>query len=85
VDEVLINCLILKVDNLGYDSIFVSLRSVREAWVLTAFQMNAGKPAYLYARSATLYPVNTRIPPSGISIPTLNPATITSFHWVWWE
>jgi hypothetical protein len=73
------------VDNLAFFSAFGSLRSVREAWVLTAFQMNAGKPAYLYARSATFNPVNSRIPPHGIPIPPLNPAAITSFHWVWWE
>jgi hypothetical protein len=73
------------VDNLAFFSTFGSLRSVREAWVLTAFQMNAGKPAYLYARSNTFNPVNSKIPPHGIPIPPLNPSTITSFHWVWWE
>jgi hypothetical protein len=73
------------VDNLVLFPGVGSLRSVREAWVLTAFQMNAGKPAYLYARSATFNPVNSKIPPHGIVIPPLNPATITSFHWVWWD
>jgi hypothetical protein len=61
-----------------------SLRSVREAWVLTAFQLNAGKPAYLYAKG-NINPVNSKIPPHGVVVPPLNPATITSYHWVWWE
>ena len=60
-------------------------RPIREAWVLTAFQMNAGKPAYLYARSSTFNPVNLSLPGHGGDLPPLNPSTITSFHWVWWN
>lgn len=55
--------------------------SIREAWVNTAFQMNAGKPAYLYA-VGNLNPVNYKLPKSG----PLTPLTgIYQFRWVWWD
>jgi hypothetical protein len=61
-------------------------RSIREAWVLTAFQMNAGKPAYLYARSASFNPVNLKLPPASSPNPApLNPASIIQYLWVWWD
>ena len=45
----------------GVIPLFGSQRSIREAWVLTAFQMNAGKPAYLYARGS-FDPVDLKLP-----------------------
>jgi hypothetical protein len=60
-------------------------RPIREAWVLTAFQMNAGKPAYLYARSSTFNPVNLSLPGHTGVLAPLNPATIISYNWVWWN
>ena len=55
--------------------------SIREAWVNTAFQMNAGKPAYLYA-VGNFNPVNYKLPKSG----PLPPLTgIYQFRWVWWD
>lgn len=59
--------------------------TIREAWVLTAFQMNAGKPAYLYARSASFNPVNLKLPAaSSVDPAPLNPGSIIQYLWVWW-
>jgi hypothetical protein len=61
-------------------------RTIREAWVLTAFQMNAGKPAYLYARSASWTPVNLKLPTASSPDPApLNPSSISQYLWVWWD
>ncbi len=64
---------------------FSSLRpSIRAAWVLTAFQLNAGKPAYLYA-VGNFNPVNYKLPLVTTSDP-LTPLTgIYEFRWVWWS
>ncbi|MFN2195495.1 MAG: DUF6345 domain-containing protein [Anaerolineales bacterium] len=56
--------------------------SLREAWANTAFQMNAGGAAYLYARRPGFDPVNFKLPDSSASLPPLT--GITSYHWVWW-
>jgi hypothetical protein len=57
--------------------------SIREAWVNTAFQMNAGKPAYLYA-VGNFDPVNFKLPPANSG--PLPPLTgIYQFRWVWWD
>ena len=55
--------------------------TVSQAWVNTAFQMNAGKPAYLYA-VGNLNPVNYKLPKSG-PLPALT--GIYQFRWVWWD
>jgi hypothetical protein len=60
-------------------------RPIREAWVLTAFQMNAGKPAYLYARSSSFNPVNLSLPGHGGLVQPLPPGSIISYNWVWWN
>lgn len=59
--------------------------SIREAWVQTAFNMNAGKPAYLYAKGTNgVNPVNNTLPRSGD--PALpRPYPVASLHWVWWN
>lgn len=57
--------------------------SIAQAWVNTAFSMNAGKPAYLYAVG--------NFDPSGYKLPYSNagplpPLTgIYQFRWVWWD
>ena len=57
--------------------------SIREAWVNTAFQMNAGKPAYLYA-VGNFDPVNFKLPHAWAG--PLPPLTgIYQFRWVWWD
>lgn len=58
--------------------------TIAQAWVKTAFDMNAGKPAYIYARSSTVNPLNNKLPKPGSSIPP-RPTPVTSYHWVWWE
>jgi hypothetical protein len=61
--------------------------SVREAWVQTAFAMNAGDPAYLYAVGA-FDPVNFRLPDPSRFVDyftsPLSPGSIYQFRWVWW-
>jgi hypothetical protein len=60
-------------------------RTIREAWVQTAFQMNAGKPAYIYAIGTNgVNPVNNKLPRSGD--PALpRPYPVASYNWVWWN
>lgn len=70
---------------LGIIPLYGLQRSIREAWVLTAFQMNAGKPAYLYARGS-FDPVNLKLP----DLIWLNYATppltgIYEYRWVRWN
>lgn len=60
-------------------------RSIREAWVQTAFQMNAGQPAYLYAKGTNgVNPVNDKLPRPGDPLPP-RPFPVASYHWVWWN
>jgi hypothetical protein len=58
-------------------------RSIRQAWSLTALQMNAGTWAYMYARSTTFNPVNMILPTSTSSLPPLQRSTIIEYRWVW--
>jgi hypothetical protein len=57
--------------------------SIAQAWVNTAFQMNAGKPSYLYA-VGNLNPVNYKLPPSYAG-PRPPLTGIYQFRWVWWD
>lgn len=59
--------------------------TIREAWVLTAFNMNAGKPAYIYAIGTNgVNPVNNKLPrANSAALPRPFPAA--SYHWVWWN
>jgi hypothetical protein len=59
-------------------------RSIREAWVHTAFNMNAGKPAYIYAKSASVNPENNKLPRTSDPMPA-RPFPAVSYHWVWWD
>ena len=57
--------------------------SISEAWVNTAFQMNAGKPAYLYA-VGNFNPANFKLPKANTGpLPALT--GIYQFRWVWWD
>jgi Family of unknown function (DUF6345) len=57
--------------------------SVAAAWANTAFQMNAGRPAYLYA-VGNFNPVNFKLPKPWTG--PLPPLTgIYEFRWVWWD
>jgi hypothetical protein len=76
------------VDNMKpvmFGSILLYQHTIRDAWVLTAFQMNAGKPAYLYA-VGSFNPVNRKLPAASSPDPApLLRSTITQFRWVWWD
>jgi hypothetical protein len=64
---------------------FPSLQqTIAQAWVNTAFQMNAGKPAYIYARSGSVNPINNKLPKPGQPMPA-RPFPVSSYHWVWWN
>lgn len=76
------------VDNMRPVTFFgvtLSQLSIREAWLKTVFDMNAGKPAYIYAVGTNgVNPVNNKLPRSGD--PALpRPFPVASYHWVWWE
>jgi hypothetical protein len=58
--------------------------TIAQAWVKTAFDMHAGKPAYIYARSTTVNPVNDKLPKPGGPIPP-RPTPVIAYHWFWWE
>jgi hypothetical protein len=59
--------------------------TIREAWVKTAFDMNAGMPAYLYAVGTNgVNPANNKLPTGGAGMLS-RPYPVASWHWVWWE
>lgn len=70
-------------DILGIEIPWAQL-TIAQAWVKTAFDMNAGKPAYIYARSGSINPSNDKLPKPGTPMPP-RPLPVTSYHWVWWE
>ncbi len=59
-------------------------RTIAEAWVQTAFQMNAGKPAYIYATSSTVNPIGNKLPKVS-DAPLPRPFPVNHFYWVWWN
>jgi hypothetical protein len=64
--------------------LFPSLQpSISQAWVNAAFQMDAGKPAYLYG-VGNLNPVNFKLPAAN-SGPRAALTGIYQFRWVWWD
>jgi hypothetical protein len=63
--------------------LFIPQKPIREAWALTAFQLNAGTYAYMYARSASFNPVNMLLPSSSSILPPLQRSTIIEYRWVW--
>lgn len=56
--------------------------TIAQAWIKTSFELNAGKIAYIYARSSTVNPVNDRLPKPGQPMPP-RPLPVSSYHWVW--
>jgi hypothetical protein len=60
-------------------------RTIREAWVLTAFQMNAGKPAYIYAVGTNgVNPVDNKLPQANDAL-LPRPFPVAQWNWVWWN
>lgn len=69
----------------GIWPLFSAQPTIRDAWVMTAFQMNAGKPAYLYA-VGNFNPVDYKLPDplwNNYSTPPLT--GIYQYRWVWWN
>ena len=60
--------------------------TIAEAWVLTAFEMNAGKPAYMWVVGANGYnPYFDKLPGVYTPSPWGRPYPFTSWNWVWWD
>lgn len=60
-------------------------QTIAQAWVTTAFSLNAGKPAYIYARGTNgANPAADKLPKPG-SPPPPRPFPVASYHWVWWN
>lgn len=59
-------------------------RTIPQAWVQTAFQMNAGRPAYLYVTGHGVDTSLDKLPKNGgPALPS--PYPIEWYHWVWWD
>ena len=59
--------------------------TIPQAWVKTAFDMNAGRPSYLYAVGTNgVNPANNKLP-KGSAGNLLRPFPVASYHWVWWS
>jgi hypothetical protein len=77
------------VDNMRVPSFFGidfpwAQMTIAQAWVTTAFQLNAGKPAYIYAAGGNgANPANDKLPRPGTGMPA-RPLPVVSYHWVWW-
>ncbi len=59
-------------------------RTIAEAWVQTAFQMSAGKPAYIYAWKTGVDPSTNKLPQVG-DPPLPRPYPVEWYFWVWWD
>jgi hypothetical protein len=62
-------------------------RTIAEAWVQTAFQLNAGRPAYIFATSGGPNPVNpigNKLPKPGDALMP-RPFPVNWYYWVWWN
>ena len=78
------------VDNMRVPSFFGidfpwAQMTIAQAWVTTAFELNAGKPAYIYARGSNgANPSTDKLPRPGVAMPP-RPLPVVSYHWVWWD
>jgi hypothetical protein len=60
--------------------------TIAQAWVLTAFQMNAGKPAYIWVVSDASNPYYDKLPdPTYGPFPPPRPYPFNEWDWVWWD
>jgi hypothetical protein len=61
-------------------------QTIAQAWVSTAFALNAGKPAYIYAVGTNgVNPISNKLPKPGSSSMPPRPFPVASYHWVWWN
>ncbi|MEI7646025.1 MAG: DUF6345 domain-containing protein [Chloroflexales bacterium] len=78
------------VDNMRVPSFFGidfpwAQMTIAQAWVTTAFELNAGKPAYIYALGGNgANPSTDKLPRPGTTMPP-RPLPVVSYHWVWWN
>lgn len=59
-------------------------RTIPQAWVQTAFQLDAGLPAYLYVIGRGVDTSRDKLPKNGDPAPA-NPYPIEWYVWYWWE
>lgn len=59
-------------------------RTIAQAWSQTAFEMNAGLPAYLYVTGNSVDPSQDKLPKGGDPLPA-PPYPGEWYVWVWWE
>ncbi|MCL4489335.1 MAG: DUF6345 domain-containing protein [Chloroflexi bacterium] len=60
-------------------------RTIREAWALTAFNLNAGKVAILWAKGVNGYDAANDILPLPTDPPTPRPWPVSWYFWEWWD
>lgn len=60
-------------------------RTIAEAWVTTAFEMGAGKPAYMWITGNGQNPYYDRLPGPYTLPPSASPYPFGAWHWVWWD
>ena len=60
-------------------------RTIAGAWVQTAFEMNAGKPAYIYAWRTGVDPSTDKLPSSSLYPSPPRPYPVMWYYWVWWD
>lgn len=59
--------------------------TIAQAWVDTAFQMNAGKPSYLYVIGTNGRNTSTDKLPLSSEAPPTRPGAISTYNWMWWD
>ena len=59
--------------------------TIAQAWVDTAFQMNAGKPSYLFVLGTNGRNTSTDKLPLSSEAPPSRPGAISTYNWVWWD
>jgi hypothetical protein len=59
--------------------------TIAEAWVMTAFEMNAGKPAYMWITGNGQDPYYDKLPGPYTPMPSAQPYPFGAWHWVWWD
>jgi hypothetical protein len=60
--------------------------TIAEAWVLTTFEMNAGKPAYIWVVGSNGYnPYFDKLPTFYTPSPWGRPYPFVEWDWVWWD
>lgn len=59
--------------------------TIADAWATTAFEMNAGKPAYMWVTGNGQNPYFDRLPGPYTPPPAAQPYPFGAWHWEWWD